>query len=157
MLTGSIVALVTPMHENGEVAWDSLDELIEWHVVSGTHGIVPMGTTGESATLDTQEHLQVIKRTIDRVAGRVPVIAGTGSNSTAEAIHQTQEAEAAGADLNDSVKMNISMTDLSTFDTVNQVMTTFLEQPFPARACVEVAALPKGVKIKVEAIVWVKP
>ncbi len=98
MLTGSIVALVTPMHENGEVAWDSLDELIEWHVVSGTHGIVPMGTTGESATLDTQEHLQVIKRTIDRVAGRVPVIAGTGSNSTAEAIHQTQEAEAAGAD-----------------------------------------------------------
>ena len=98
MLTGSIVALVTPMHENGEVAWDALDELIEWHVASGTHGIVPMGTTGESATLDTQEHLQVIKRTIDRVAGRVPVIAGTGSNSTAEAIHQTQEAEAAGAD-----------------------------------------------------------
>jgi 4-hydroxy-tetrahydrodipicolinate synthase len=98
MLTGSIVALVTPMHENGEVAWDALDELIEWHIASGTHGIVPMGTTGESATLDTQEHLQVIKRTIDRVAGRIPVIAGTGSNSTAEAIHQTRDAEAAGAD-----------------------------------------------------------
>ena len=98
MLTGSIVALVTPMHESGEVAWDALDELIEWHVQSGTHGIVPMGTTGESATLDTEEHLQVIKRTIDQVAGRMPVIAGTGSNSTAEAIHQTQEAEAAGAD-----------------------------------------------------------
>jgi 4-hydroxy-tetrahydrodipicolinate synthase len=98
MLTGSIVALVTPMHEDGEVAWDALDDLIEWHVQSGTHGIVPMGTTGESATLDTEEHLQVIKRTIDRVAGRVPVIAGTGSNSTVEAIHQTQEAEAAGAD-----------------------------------------------------------
>lgn len=98
MLTGSIVALVTPMHEDGEVAWDALDDLIEWHVQSGTHGIVPMGTTGESATLDTEEHLQVIKRTIDRVAGRVPVIAGTGSNSTAEAVYQTQEAEAAGAD-----------------------------------------------------------
>ena len=98
MLTGSIVALVTPMQEDGEVAWDALDDLIEWHVQSGTHGIVPMGTTGESATLDTEEHLQVIKRTIDGVAGRVPVIAGTGSNSTAEAIHQTQEAEAAGAD-----------------------------------------------------------
>ena len=98
MLTGSIVALVTPMHEDGEVAWDALDDLIEWHVQSGTHGIVPMGPTGESATLDTEEHLQVIKRTIDLVAGRVPVIAGTGSNSTAEAIHQTQEAEAAGAD-----------------------------------------------------------
>ena len=97
MLTGSIVALVTPMHESGEVVWDALDELIEWHVQSGTHGIVPMGTTGESATLDTEEHLQVIKRTIDKL-GRIPVIAGTGSNSTAEAIHQTQEAEAAGAD-----------------------------------------------------------
>ena len=72
MLTGSIVALVTPMHESGEVAWDALDELIEWHVESGTHGIVPMGTTGESATLDTEEHLQVIKRTIDQVAGRMP-------------------------------------------------------------------------------------
>ena len=98
MLTGSIVALVTPMHESGGVAWDALDELIEWHVQSGTHGIVPMGTTGESATLDTEEHLQVIKRTIDQVAGRIPVIAGTSGNSTAEAIHQTQEAEAAGAD-----------------------------------------------------------
>jgi 4-hydroxy-tetrahydrodipicolinate synthase len=98
MLTGSIVALVTPMHDNGEVAWDALDALIEWHIDSGTHGIVPMGTTGESATLDTEEHLQVIKRTIDRVNGRIPVIAGTGSNATAEAIHQTQEAEAAGAD-----------------------------------------------------------
>ncbi len=98
MLSGSIVALVTPMHVGGEVAWQALDELIEWHVASGTHGIVPMGTTGESATLDTTEHLEVIKRTIAQVNGRVPVIAGTGSNSTAEAIHQTQEAQAAGAD-----------------------------------------------------------
>jgi 4-hydroxy-tetrahydrodipicolinate synthase len=85
------------MHVGGEVAWQALDELIEWHVASGTHGIVPMGTTGESATLDTTEHLEVIKRTIAQVNGRVPVIAGTGSNSTAEAIHQTQEAQAAGA------------------------------------------------------------
>lgn len=98
MLQGSIVALVTPMAANGDVEWAALESLIEWHIESGTHGIVPMGTTGESATLDTDEHLQVIKRTIDVVAGRVPVIAGTGSNSTAEAIHQTQEAQAAGAD-----------------------------------------------------------
>ena len=97
-LQGSIVALVTPMAADGAVAWDALTELIEWHVESGTHGIVPMGTTGESATLDTAEHLAVIRRTIEVVAGRVPVIAGTGSNSTAEAIHQTQEAQAAGAD-----------------------------------------------------------
>lgn len=98
MLKGSIVALVTPMQPNGDVDWDALDGLIEWHVASGTHGIVPMGTTGESATLTTSEHLGFIKRTIEVVNGRIPVVAGTGSNSTSEAIHQTQEAQAAGAD-----------------------------------------------------------
>ena len=98
MLTGSIVALVTPMRIDGSVDWGALDRLIEWHIDGGTHGIVPMGTTGESATLDTDEHLQVIKRTIDVVAGRVPVIAGTGSNATDEALHQTQEAQRLGAD-----------------------------------------------------------
>ena len=98
MLTGSIVALVTPMRIDGSVDWGALDRLIEWHIDSGTHGIVPMGTTGESATLATDEHLQVIKRTVDVVAGRVPVIAGTGSNATDEALHQTQEAQRLGAD-----------------------------------------------------------
>ena len=98
MLEGSIVALVTPMKAGGAVDWTALERLLEWHLEKGTHGIVPMGTTGESATLDTDEHLKVIKRTIEVVGGRVPVIAGTGSNSTAEAIHQTQEAERAGAD-----------------------------------------------------------
>ncbi|MFT7653040.1 MAG: 4-hydroxy-tetrahydrodipicolinate synthase [Limisphaerales bacterium] len=98
MLSGSIVALVTPMSVSGEVDWPALDALIEWHIESGTHGIVPMGTTGESPTLDTDEHLAVIKRTIEVVAKRIPVVAGTGSNATAEAVHQTQEAQAAGAD-----------------------------------------------------------
>ncbi len=98
MLQGSIVALVTPMTANGDVEWAALEGLIEWHIESGTHGLVPMGTTGESATLNTAEHLQVIKRTIEVAAGRIPVIAGTGSNSTAEAIHQTTEAQQAGAD-----------------------------------------------------------
>ena len=98
MLKGSIVALVTPMTATGEIQWVELERLIEWHIEAGTHGIVPMGTTGESATLDTIEHLQVIKATVDQVAGRIPVIAGTGSNSTAEAIHQTQEAQNAGVD-----------------------------------------------------------
>ena len=98
MLKGSIVALVTPMHADGAVDWQALEHLVEWHIESGTHGIVPMGTTGESATLDTQEHLAVIRRTIEITAGRIPVVAGTGSNSTSEAIHQTQEAESAGAD-----------------------------------------------------------
>lgn len=98
MLNGSIVALVTPMTPAGAVDWAALETLIEWHITAGTNGIVPMGTTGESATLDTDEHLAVIKRTIEIVGKRVPVIAGTGSNATAEAIHQTQEAQAAGAD-----------------------------------------------------------
>jgi len=98
MLSGSIVALVTPMTPSGAVDWKALDGLIAWHLESGTNGIVPMGTTGESATLTTEEHLDVIKRTIGVVSGQVPVIAGTGSNATAEAIHQTQEAEMAGAD-----------------------------------------------------------
>lgn len=97
-LEGSIVALVTPMKLDGSVDWPALESLLEWHLTCGTHGVVPMGTTGESATLDTEEHLQVIKRTIEVVGGRIPVIAGTGSNSTTEAIHQTQEAESAGAD-----------------------------------------------------------
>ena len=98
MLSGSIVALVTPMKPSGEVDWAALERLVEWHLHSGTNGIVPMGTTGESATLSTDEHLEVIGRVIELVAGRVPVVAGTGSNSTAEAVHQTQEAQRLGAD-----------------------------------------------------------
>ncbi len=98
MLRGSIVALVTPMKADGAVDFEALESLIEWHIAEGTHGIVPMGTTGESATLDTPEHIVVIRRTIELVDGRIPVIAGTGSNSTAESIHQTQEAERLGAD-----------------------------------------------------------
>ncbi len=86
------------MTPTGEVDWPALDGLIAWHLESGTNGIVPMGTTGESATLTTEEHLEVIKRTIEIVAGQIPVVAGTGSNATAEAIHQTQEAERQGAD-----------------------------------------------------------
>lgn len=97
-LKGSIVALVTPMKADGAVDFEALESLIEWHIAEGTAGIVPMGTTGESPTLDTPEHLVVIRRTIEVVNGRVPVIAGTGSNSTQEAIHQTQEAERLGAD-----------------------------------------------------------
>ena len=98
MLSGSIVALVTPMTASGALDWEALERLVAWHLESGTHGIVPMGTTGESATLTTAEHLEVIRRVIALVDGQVPVIAGTGSNSTDEAIHQTQEAEQEGAD-----------------------------------------------------------
>ena len=98
MFEGSLVALVTPMQANGDVDRKALHSLIDWHVASGTHGIVSVGTTGESATLDFDEHHQVIEETIKRVDGRIPVIAGTGANATKEAIELTQFAEAAGAD-----------------------------------------------------------
>ncbi len=97
-LKGSLVALVTPMQASGAVDWAALDGLVDWHLQSGTHGIVPVGTTGESATLNHAEHKQVIQAVVRRVNGRVPVIAGTGANATAEAIDFTKAAEGDGAD-----------------------------------------------------------
>lgn len=98
MITGSLVALITPMKLDGAVDTVKLDELIEFHLKAGTHGIVAVGTTGESATLDYEEHANVIRQVVTSVAGRVPVIAGTGANSTHEAIDLTQRAKDAGAD-----------------------------------------------------------
>lgn len=98
MITGSLVALVTPMHPDGSVHWEQLDGLVDFHIENGTHGIVAVGTTGESATLDPEEHMEVIGHIIKRVDGRIPVIAGTGGNSTREAIHLTSEAHKLGAD-----------------------------------------------------------
>ena len=98
MITGSLVALVTPMHANGEIDWSALKSLVEWHVAEGTHGIVVVGTTGESATLTVDEHCAVIKSVIETVNDRIPVIAGTGANSTREAIELTRLAKEAGAD-----------------------------------------------------------
>ena len=103
VLQGSLVALITPMTTAGDVDWASLDGLIDWHIESGTHGIVPVGTTGESATLTPEEHIKVVAQTVKRVDGRVPVIAGTGANATAEAIEYAREAKAAGADFHLSV------------------------------------------------------
>lgn len=98
MITGSIVALVTPMHADGQIDWLALDRLVEFHVKKGTDAIVAVGTTGESATLDAKAHCAVIERVIKQMAGRRPVIAGTGANDTAEAIELTQEAKLLGAD-----------------------------------------------------------
>ncbi len=98
MISGSIVALVTPMFPDGSLDWDSLDKLLEFHVKHGTDAIVAVGTTGESATLDPEEHCQVIKRVVNVINGRIPVIAGTGANSTSEAIELTAEAKKLGAD-----------------------------------------------------------
>ena len=98
MITGSIVALVTPMFEDGSVDWDDLDALIEWHIEAGTAAIVPVGTTGESATVTVSEHCEIVKHVVESVHGRVPVIAGTGANATSEAIELTAAAKGAGAD-----------------------------------------------------------
>ncbi len=96
-LEGSMVALVTPFNE-GEIDWDAFGQLIDFQIDGGTQGFVPCGTTGESPTLSHAEHDRVIEFTVERAAGRVPVIAGTGSNSTAEAFRLTQHARDAGAD-----------------------------------------------------------
>lgn len=97
MFTGSLVALITPFSD-GQVDYDTLDELVEFHLNSGTDGIVPVGTTGESPTLSYEEHKAVIERVVSIVDGQIPVIAGTGSNSTAEAIELTAHARKCGAD-----------------------------------------------------------
>ncbi len=98
MLTGSMVALATPMQIDGRIDHPRLRELVDFHLAAGTDAIVAVGTTGESATLDVAEHCDVIRQVVDQVAGRIPVIAGTGANSTSEAIALTQSAKEAGAD-----------------------------------------------------------
>ena len=95
---GAAVAIVTPMHEDGKVNYEKLEELLEYQIANSTDAIVICGTTGESSTLTHGEHLQTIKFAIDKVAGRVPVIAGTGSNCTETAVMMSQEAASYGAD-----------------------------------------------------------
>lgn len=97
-IQGSIVAIITPMHDDGKVDFDALTRLVEWHIAEGTDGIVAVGTTGESATLDVVEHASAIEHVIKVAARRIPIIAGTGANSTREAIELTQTAKKFGAD-----------------------------------------------------------
>lgn len=103
MLKGSLVALITPMNQDGSINYEQLHDLIDWHIENGTDGIVAVGTTGESATLPVEEHLAVIEATVKHVSKRVPVIAGTGANNTVEAIALSKAAEQAGADYTLSV------------------------------------------------------
>ena len=97
-IQGSIVAIVTPMFEDGSVDWKGLEKLVEWHIAQGTNSIVAVGTTGEASTLSMKEHTQVIKEIIRVANKRIPIIAGTGANSTREAIELTKEAKELGAD-----------------------------------------------------------
>jgi 4-hydroxy-tetrahydrodipicolinate synthase len=98
MIKGSIVAIVTPMFEDGSLDKDSLRKLLDWHVAEGTDGIVIVGTTGESATVSPEEHCELIRLTVEHIGGRIPVIAGSGGNSTSEAIALTRHAKDVGAD-----------------------------------------------------------
>ncbi|MHB1085264.1 MAG: 4-hydroxy-tetrahydrodipicolinate synthase [Thiobacillus sp.] len=97
MFSGSLVAIVTPMSDDGALDLDALRRLVDWHIAEGTDGIVIVGTTGESPTVTFDEHCLLIRATVEQAAGRVPVIAGTGANSTVEAIELTECAKAAGA------------------------------------------------------------
>lgn len=97
MITGSIVAIVTPMHEDGSLDFPRLRSLIDWHIAEGTDGIVIVGTTGESPTVAVDEHCELIRASVEHAAGRIPVIAGTGANSTAEAVELARFAQQAGA------------------------------------------------------------
>ncbi len=103
MLTGSLVALATPMFENGDLDLATLRKLIDWHIEQGTDGLVAVGTTGESPTVDIDEHLEIIRTFVEQTAGRVPVIAGTGANSTREAVDLAQRAKDIGANYGLSV------------------------------------------------------
>ncbi len=98
MIQGSMVALVTPMNPDTSLDWPSLRRLVDWHLAQGSHALVAVGTTGESATLSMEEHLAVIAAVVDQVNGRVPVIAGTGANSLDEALELTRGAKERGAD-----------------------------------------------------------
>ena len=89
MIKGSIVAIVTPMHQDGSLDLPGLKKLIDWHIAEGTDAIVIVGTTGESPTVTVEEHCELIRLCVEHVAGRIPVIAGTGGNSTSEAIELT--------------------------------------------------------------------
>lgn len=98
MFHGSMVALVTPMFEDGEIDWQALADLVEFHIDNGTDAIIAVGTTGESATLNFAEHCELVRRVVEIAKGRLPIIAGTGANATAEAISLTRYAMEVGAD-----------------------------------------------------------
>ena len=97
MFKGSIPALITPF-KDGEIDWPAFDNFVEWQIDQGSHALVPCGTTGESPTLSHDEHKALVRRTVEIAKGRVPVMAGTGSNSTREAIELTEDAKNVGAD-----------------------------------------------------------
>lgn len=144
MISGSIVAIVTPMTADGSIDWESYRSLIEFHIANGTDGIVAVGTTGESATVTPEEHIECIAFAVKTAAGRIPIIAGTGANATREAIHLAQAAKKAGADAHLSVAPYYNKPDqrglLAHFSAIAQACDLpLILYNVPSRTCSDIA------------------
>lgn len=159
MFKGSMPALITPF-SNGKVDYDALKHLVDWQIAEGTHGLVPMGTTGESATLTHAEHEEVIRVVVEHTAGRVPVIAGAGSNNTAEALRLMKSAKEVGADAALVVTPYYNKPTqrglYAHFEALNAVGLPIFVYNIPARSVIDMTPETMGALAKLEFIVGVK-
>jgi len=159
MFKGSMPALITPF-SNGKVDYDALKHLVDWQIAEGSHGLVPMGTTGESATLSHKEHEEVIRVVVEHTAGRVPVIAGAGSNNTAEALRLMQFAKDVGADAALVVTPYYNKPTqrglYAHFEALNAVDLPIFVYNIPGRSVVDMTPETMGALAKLEFIVGVK-
>ncbi|KAB7614344.1 4-hydroxy-tetrahydrodipicolinate synthase [Amylibacter sp. SFDW26] len=159
MFKGSFPALITPF-KNGKVDDDALKALVEWHIDEGTHGLAPVGTTGESPTLSHAEHMQVIKTVVEAVNGRIPVIAGAGSNNTAEALEFAQFAKDVGADAALVVTPYYNKPTarglVAHYTALNEVGIPIIIYNIPSRSVIDMLPETMGELAKLENIVGVK-
>jgi 4-hydroxy-tetrahydrodipicolinate synthase len=159
MFKGSFPALITPF-KNGKVDDDALKALVEWHIAEGSNGLAPVGTTGESPTLSHDEHMHVIKVVVEAVAGRIPVIAGAGSNNTAEALNYLQFAKDVGADAGLVVTpyYNKPTQDglIAHYTALNEVGLPIFIYNIPPRSVVDMVPVTMGALAKLENIIGVK-
>ncbi|MDE9451435.1 4-hydroxy-tetrahydrodipicolinate synthase [Aliiroseovarius sp. Z3] len=159
MFKGSLPALVTPF-KDGAVDFDALKRLVEWHISEGSHGLVPVGTTGESPTLSHKEHEQVVEAVVTAVAGRVPVIAGAGSNSTAESLRLVKHAKAVGADAALVVTPYYNKPTqagmIAHYSVLAEVGVPIIIYNIPPRSVVDMSPATMGELAKLDMIVGVK-
>jgi 4-hydroxy-tetrahydrodipicolinate synthase len=159
MFKGSMVALVTPL-KRGEVDFEALDALVDWQIAEGSHGLVPVGTTGESPTLSHSEHEAVVEAVVRRAAGRVPVIAGAGSNNTAEALRFTEHAKRVGADgalvVTPYYNKPTQAGMIAHFAALAEVGLPILIYNIPGRSAVDMSPATMGELARLPAIVGVK-
>jgi 4-hydroxy-tetrahydrodipicolinate synthase len=159
MFKGSFPALITPF-KNGKIDDDALKALVEWHISEGSHGLAPVGTTGESPTLSHEEHMHVIKTVVDTAAGRIPVIAGAGSNNTAEALEFLQFAKDVGADAGLVVTPYYNKPTqrglVAHYTALNEVGLPIVIYNIPPRSVIDMVPETMGALAKLENIVGVK-